>query len=71
MSVDFIAGRFKVECFVGPENGGTTWLVELHRNGSGEEVGRLMIDKDDLPDLDHILKRAIFVHANYRIERKP
>lgn len=55
----FTAGRFTAECFTGARNGRATVLVEHHRNGSGEECARLNVDFDDLPDLLHVLTRAI------------
>ena len=55
----FTAGRFTAECFTGAQNGRVTYLVEGHANGSNEEVGRLIVHFDDLPDLLHVLTRAI------------
>lgn len=61
----FTAGRFVAHVFLGPQNGRATTLVELHRNGSGVQVemGRLSIDFDDLPDLKHVLDRAMAAHG--------
>ncbi|TAJ89720.1 hypothetical protein [Reyranella sp.] len=55
----FTAGRFRAECYLSAQNGQITEIVELHRNGSDEVVGRLNVSFDDLPDLEHVLKRAI------------
>lgn len=58
----FTAGRFVAEVFPGPQNGRATTLIELHRNGSGERVAALDVDVEDLPDLRHVLDRAIVAH---------
>lgn len=63
MRSTFTAGRFEARIFPGSQNGRATTLIELHRNGSGEEVGRLDVDFDDLPDLRHVLERAIAAHG--------
>jgi hypothetical protein len=55
----FTAGRFWAEV-----NGSTTTIKSLHHNGSGAEEGRLELDFDDLPDLRHVLERAIAAHAD-------
>ena len=55
----FTAGRFTAECFTGVQNGRCTYLVESHANGSGDEMGKLRVQFDDLPDLLHVLTRAI------------
>lgn len=59
---EFTAGRFEADCFLGVENGRSTVIIERHRNGSGDEVGRIDVDHADLPDLLHVLKRAIQAH---------
>lgn len=59
----FTAGRFRADVFDGVQNGRATTLFELHRNGSGQVVGRMSIDFDDLPDLRHVLERAIAAHG--------
>jgi hypothetical protein len=66
----FTAGRFKAEVFDGVQNGRATTIVELHRNGSGEEMGRLRVDFDDLPDLRHVLERAIKAHDDEEARRR-
>lgn len=58
----FTAGRFQAWVCLGPQNGRATTLIELHRNGSCEEVGKLSVDFEDLPDLRHVLDRAIAAH---------
>lgn len=58
----FTAGRFEARAFVGPQNGRSTWIIERHRNGSGEEAAKIDVDFDDLPDLKHVLDRAIAAH---------
>lgn len=62
MGFKFSAGRFVAHVFLGPQNGRATTLVELHRNSSGEQVGKLSVDFEDLPDLKHVLDRAIAAH---------
>ncbi len=58
----FTAGRFEAQCFTGAQNGRTTYIIELHRNGSNDQVGKLNVDFHDLPDLLHVLTRAIAAH---------
>lgn len=62
MTYKFTEGRFEAHVFPGAGNGRTTRLVELHRNGSGNQVAVICVDYDDLPDLLHVLKRAIKAH---------
>ncbi len=59
----FTAGRFKAVCFLGAQNGRSTWIVAHKRNGSGEEMSKVLVDYDDLPDLLHVLTRAITAHG--------
>ncbi len=58
----FTAGRFEAGCFLGVQNGRATAILEYHRNGSDEIMGRLQVDFEDLPDLLHVLTRAIAAH---------
>ena len=63
----FSAGRFEAKCYLGVENGRSTVIIERHRNGGGEDVSGITVDYDDLPDLLHVLTRAIQAHE----ETKP
>lgn len=59
----FTAGRFRAVCHVGPENGDVTTIFQTHANGDGTVVGEFRVRKDELPDLQHVLLRAIAEHG--------
>lgn len=56
---EFIAGRFRATCHVGPQNGEVTVIDELQHARSEKQFGRIVVRKEDLPDLLHVLTRAI------------
>lgn len=58
----FTAGRFIAECYIGPQNGEATRIVQTHANGSVEIVGSLDIPKGELQDLEYVLRRALAAH---------
>lgn len=57
--VKFTAGRFAAEIF--PDENSDITLLELHPNGSGEQIGSIKVSIEDISDLKHVLDRATVV----------
>ncbi len=65
----YTAGRYRVRAFVGPQNGEVTVITQTHANGSDEVVAEMTLRKEDLPDLQYALLRAVYAHGQYAIVR--
>ena len=53
--MEFTAGRLRVQVY---EEGDQATLIQTHRNGSSEEVGRIELEGDELEDALYVLNRV-------------